>query len=188
MNRPLPFPLLLFGWKSLRSFPGEHGTWVWKYDSGRYTLWGIPSVRACPIPLFNSRQLRRQSWVIPGIFSRCGVYMNSPLLLRPAASSTWDFLALVLASQLPTRSGKYCHNHRPPCTNPSPVHRHGYGNRGIGHHRQCSLGGGFGKQLVAWLLTEEGLVDGVIGDRRVAAAIAFGPYTATATWWVGVPG
>ena len=64
---------------------------------------GNSGVRACTILLFCSRQLHHQSWAIPGVFSRCGVYMNSPLLSRPIANSSQDFLALALASQLPAR-------------------------------------------------------------------------------------
>ena len=59
------------------------------------------SVGACSI-LFNSHQLHRQSWAVPMIVSRCGVYTNSPLPPRPTSLRAWDSPALVLASQLPT--------------------------------------------------------------------------------------
>jgi hypothetical protein len=106
---------------------------------------GNSSVRAGPILLFDSHQLRRQSWVIPGIFSRCGVYMNSPLLPGPSISSTWDFLAPVLASQLPTRREDLSQSstslHKPlPSSSTQDVWI-----EGTGPHRQRSLGGGFGR-------------------------------------------
>jgi hypothetical protein len=95
----------------------ESGVHVWVYDDDRVRpVEGIPVsglVQFSPSILTG----RRQSWVIPGILSRCGVWMNPLILPRAIVSITWDFLALAPMPRLPTRrelSRSSTSLHKPP--------------------------------------------------------------------------
>jgi len=144
----------------------ESGVYIWKYTSGHYILWRV---------------------------FRCQGWSNSPLQLSPTSSSilghSGNILQVLRLHELPTasetrrqqyvglsRSGtRIATAHKLESTvtiidlltqTPSQSIDTGVGIVGLVLTGNVLLVAGSGK-LVAWLLTGEGLVDGVIGDGMV---------------------